>query len=66
MNRKFFWKIISIIRVWFQSFLSIEVAMHIKDLLDGRLLWQVCIAAFIPVLIRWATPSDRFPDEEVR
>ena len=66
MNRKFFWKIMSITRVWFQTFLSIEVAMHIKDLINGSFFWQVCIASFIPVAIRWATPSDQFPDEEIR
>lgn len=66
MNKKLFWKIVSIIRVWFQSFLAIEVAMHLKDLINGKFFWQVCIAAFLPVAIRWATPNDQFPDEELR
>lgn len=66
MNQKFFWKIVSIARVWFQSFLAIEVAMHIKDLIKGGFIWQVCVAAFVPVVIRWATPHDEFPDEKVK
>jgi len=63
---KHHWRIISIIRVWFQSFLAIEIAMHIKDLLDGSFFWQVCLAAFVPVIIRWATPQDEFPDEKLK
>jgi hypothetical protein len=63
LNSKLAWKLISIFRVWFQTFLGIEIAMHIKDIADGRFIWQVCLAAFIPVIIRWATPHDDFPDE---
>lgn len=65
MNKIFFWKIISILRVWFQSFLSIEVALHIHDILSSKFFWKVCLSATIPVLIRWMTPSDRFPNEKV-
>jgi hypothetical protein len=63
LNNKIIWKFISIFRVWFQTFLGIEIAMHIKDVFNGKFLWQVCLAAFIPVIIRWATPMDDFPDE---
>jgi len=57
------WKLISIFRVWFQGFLSIEVALHIKDLLSEHFFWQVSLGAFVPVIIRWATPQDKFPNE---
>ena len=63
MNKKILWKLLSIVRVWFQSFLALEVALHLKDLINGKLLWQVCVASFVPVAIRWLTPSDEFPDE---
>ena len=63
MNRHY-WRLISIARVWFQSFLAIEIAMHLKDLIDGAFFWQVCLAAFLPVIIRWSTPQDEFPDEK--
>ena len=65
MNRHH-WRLISIARVWFQSFLAIEVALHIKDLISGRFFWQVCLGAFVPVIIRWATPQDEFPDEKLK
>ena len=38
--------------------------MHISDVLNGKFLWKVCLGAFIPVVIRWATPTDAFPDEK--
>jgi len=66
MNKRVMWKIISIFRVWFQSFLAFEIALHIKDIINGQFFWQVCLAAFIPVAIRWATPSDEFPDEKLK
>jgi hypothetical protein len=64
MSNKFVWKLLSIFRVWFQTFLTIEVAMHISDVLNGKFLWKVCLGACIPVVIRWATPTDAFPDEK--
>lgn len=63
INKRLMWKIISIARVWFQSFLSFEVVLHIKDIINFSNFWGVCLAAFIPVAIRWATPADQFPDE---
>jgi len=66
INKLLLWKLISIFRVWFQSFLAIEVALHIKDLISGRFFWQVCLGAFVPVIIRWATPQDEFPDEKLK
>jgi len=65
-NKKLMWRIISITRVWVQSFLAIEIAMHLKDIIDGAFFWQVCLAAFLPVVIRWSTPQDEFPDERLR
>ena len=66
MNKRFTWKLISIFRVWFQGFLAIEVALHVKDLISGHFFWQVCLGAFVPVIIRWATPQDQFPDEKLK
>lgn len=66
MNKRFTWKLISIFRVWFQGFLAIEVAIHVKDLISGHFFWQVCLGAFVPVIIRWATPQDQFPDEKLK
>lgn len=66
MNKRFTWKLISIFRVWFQGFLAIEVAIHVKDLISGHFFWQVCLGAFVPVIIRWATPQDQFPDERLK
>jgi len=60
------WKLISIFRVWFQAFLTIEIVLHIKDVISGTFLWQVCLCAFVPVIIRWATPQDEFPDEKLK
>jgi len=60
------WKLISIFRVWFQTFLTIEIVLHIKDVINGAFLWQVCLGAFVPVVIRWATPQDEFPDEKLK
>lgn len=65
MNKHLAWKLVSIFRVWFQAFLAIEVALHIKDILSGAFLWQTCLGAFVPVIIRWATPQDQFPDERL-
>jgi len=64
MNKKFFWRIISVVRVWFQSFIAFDIALHIKDIIDGSYFWQTCLAAFIPVVLRWAAPNDEFPDEK--
>lgn len=66
MNKRLTWKFISIFRVWFQGFLAIEVAIHVKDLISGHFFWQVCLGAFVPVIIRWATPQDQFPDEKLK
>ena len=63
MSKYHKWQLISVARVWFQSFLTIEVAMHIKDLISRDFFWQGCLAAFVPVIIRWATPQDEFPNE---
>jgi len=52
--------------VWFQTFLTIEIVLHIKDVINGAFLWQVCLGAFVPVVIRWATPQDEFPDEKLK
>ena len=65
-NKHIMWKCISMFRVWFQTFLTIEIALHIKDVVNGHFFWQVCVGAFVPVVIRWATPNDEFPDEKVR
>ena len=65
-NKLFMWKLISIFRVWFQTFLTIEIVLHIKDVISGAFLWQVCLGAFVPVVIRWATPQDEFPDEKLK
>jgi hypothetical protein len=66
MNKRFTWKFISIFRVWFQGFLAIEVAIHLKDLISGHFFWKVCLGAFVPVIIRWATPQDQFPNEKLK
>ena len=66
LNKTLVWKFISIFRVWFQGFLAIEVAIHVKDLISGYFFWQVCLGAFVPVIIRWATPQDQFPDEKLK
>ena len=66
MNKSLAWKLISIFRVWLQGFLAIDVALHMKDLLSGHFFWQTCLGAFVPVIIRWATPQDQFPDERLR
>ena len=66
LNKTLVWKLISIFRVWFQTFLTIEVAIHVKDLISGHFFWQVCLGAFVPVIIRWATPQDQFPDEKLK
>lgn len=66
MSNKLIWKLVSIFRVWFQGFLAIEVAIHIKDILNGGFLWQTVLGAFVPVIIRWATPQDQFPDERLK
>jgi len=66
MNKDLMWRVISIARVWLQSFLAIEIALHIKDVINGQFFWQVCLAAFLPVVIRWATPQDEFPDERLK
>jgi len=65
-NKLLMWKLISIFRVWFQTFLTIEIVLHIKDVISGAFLWQVCLGAFVPVVIRWATPQDEFPDEKLK
>ena len=65
-NKLLIWKLISIFRVWFQTFLTIEIVLHIKDVISGAFLWQVCLGAFVPVVIRWATPQDEFPDEKLK
>jgi len=65
LNKTLVWKLISIFRVWFQTFLTIEVVLHIKDVINGAIFWQVCLGAFVPVIIRWATPQDQFPDERI-
>ena len=39
---------------------------HVKDLISGHFFWQVCLGAFVPVIIRWATPQDQFPDEKLK
>lgn len=66
MNKRLLWKVISVFRVWFQTFLTIEVVLHIKDVVNGHFFWQTCLGAFVPVIIRWATPQDQFPDERLR
>jgi hypothetical protein len=66
VNKTLQWKLISIFRVWFETFLTIEIVLHIKDVVNGHFLWQVCLGAFVPVIIRWATPHDPFPDEKLK
>jgi len=66
LNKTLQWKLISIFRVWFETFLTIEIVLHIKDVINGHFFWQVCLGAFVPVIIRWATPHDPFPDERLK
>jgi hypothetical protein len=66
INKTVIWRVVSVFRVWFQTFISIEIALHIKDLMSGKFFWQVCLAAFLPVGIRWMTPQDQFPDERTK
>ena len=54
----------AISRTWFESFLAVEIGLHLKDFTETTVLWQASLAAIIPVTLRWLNPKDSFPKEE--
>ena len=63
MHRWAWNKIGAITRVWFESFLAVEIGIHIKDFANLKLFISATIAAVIPVALRWLNPKDSFPEE---
>ena len=64
MHRWAWKKISAITRVWFESFLAVEIGIHIKDFANLKLFMSATIAAIIPVALRWLNPRDSFPEEK--
>ena len=64
MHRWAWKKINAITRVWFESFLAVEIGIHLKDFADWKLLISATVAAVIPVALRWLNPRDSFPEEK--
>jgi len=57
-------KIRAISRTWFESFLAVEIGIHLKDFTELKLFFQATVAAIIPVALRWLNPRDSFPEEK--
>lgn len=57
-------KVQAIGRTWFESFLAVEIGIHIKDFTNLKLFVSATIAAIIPVALRWLNPKDDFPKGE--
>ena len=64
MHRWAWSKIRAISRTWFESFLAVEIGIHIKDFANLKLFISATIAAIIPVALRWLNPKDVFPEGE--
>ena len=64
MHRWAWKKINAITRVWFESFLAVEIGMHLNDFVDWKLFISATVAAVIPVALRWLNPRDSFPEEK--
>jgi hypothetical protein len=64
MHRWAWGKINAITRVWFESFLAVEIGIHLKDFVDWKLFISATVAAVIPVALRWLNPRDSFPEEK--
>jgi len=54
----------AISRTWFESFLAVEIGLHLKDFTEMTIVWQASLAAIIPVTLRWLNPKDSFPEEK--
>ena len=63
MHRWAWGKTQAISRTWFESFLAVEIGLHIKDFTQMTIVWQASFAAIIPVILRWLNPKDNFPKE---
>jgi hypothetical protein len=64
MHRWAWEKIRAISRTWFESFLAVEIGIHLKDFANLKLFISATIAAIIPVALRWLNPKDNFPSEK--
>jgi hypothetical protein len=64
MQRWAWSKIQAIGRTWFESFLAVEIGIHIKDFANLKLFASATIAAIIPVALRWLNPKDAFPEDK--